>query len=142
MKVGICASAVLAGAILLLSTPVQAHHSIANFWDISKNIDLTAVVKEVRLVNPHSIFLFEITENGQKAVWTGFGSGPQVFAKEGWTSQTLKIGSTVKISGHPPRNAGAKGILLRKIVTAEGKTYVISGGLEEEQEERLNGVYK
>src|SRR5262249_862636 len=127
---------------ILLSATALAHHSIANFWDISKNIEMTAVVKEVRLVNPHAIFLFDVTQNGVKSTWTGFGSGPMVFFKEGWTQNTLKVGSTVTIEGHPARQNGAKGILLRKIVTAEGKTYVISGGLEEQEEERrLNGVY-
>ena len=110
---------VLAAASLLLSASAQAHHSIANFWDGSKNITITGVVKTVKLVNPHSEITLEVMEEGKPVKWLAFGLGITDLRKRGITNEML-MGKTVIVDGHPPKQAGGKGIFLNAITFADG----------------------
>jgi hypothetical protein len=115
-------SIVLAGALLVLSVPALAHHSIPAFWYPDKTIQITGTVKEVKIINPHSIFIIEVTEaNGQKTEWTGVTASGAAMFRAGWTSETLKIGSKVTVEGNPPRNETAKGILITSFTLPDGR---------------------
>lgn len=122
MRVRLCISAVLAGVMLVLSIPGQAHHSLPAFWIPDKSIQITGVVKEVKIINPHSIFIIEVTEpNGQTTDWTGVTASGAAMFRAGWTGETLKIGSKVTVEGNPPRNEGAKGILITGFTLPDGR---------------------
>jgi hypothetical protein len=110
---------VLAAASLLLSASAQAHHSIANFWDGSKNISITGVVKAVKLVNPHSEITLEVMEDGKPVKWLAFGLGITDLRKRGITQEML-MGKEVKVDGHPPKKAAGKGIFLAGITFKDG----------------------
>jgi len=51
---------VVAVTCVLTAAAVQAHHSIANFWDGSKRISITGTVTAVKLVNPHSEITLQV----------------------------------------------------------------------------------
>ncbi len=113
---------ILIGAIVIVpSVSIQAHHSLPAFYEYDKTTSITGVLKEARIINPHSSFVFEVTEaNGQKVLWNVIaGSGSQM-AKAGWTKDTLKVGEVVTIEGHPGRN-GAKGLVGTTFTTADGR---------------------
>src|SRR5688572_29363097 len=96
--------------VILSNLPAQAHHSIANFWYESRSIEITGVVKELKLVNLHSQIMVEVTEsNGQKTMWTAVGASRTAMVRAGWSDKTL-LGTKVTIEGAPPRNEGTKGI--------------------------------
>ena len=109
----------LIGGCLWLSTAAHAHHSIANFWDGSKRISITGVVKTVKLVNPHSELTLEVMEDGKPVKWLAFGLGITDLRKRGITNEML-MGKTIKVDGHPPKQAGGKGIFLNAITFADG----------------------
>jgi len=122
MRVSRCIAAVLAGVLLVLSIPAQAHHSIPAFWIPDRNIQITGVLKEMKIINPHSIFIIEVTEaNGQKTEWTGVTASGAAMFRAGWNSETLKIGTKVTVDGNPPRKEAAKGILITSFTLPDGR---------------------
>ena len=122
MKVRLYASAAIAGVLLIVSVAAQAHHSIPAFWNPSKTIEITGVLKEMKIINPHSIFIIEVTEpNGQKTEWTGVTASGAAMFRAGWNSETLKVGTKVVVSGSAPRNESAKGILIETFTLPDGR---------------------
>jgi Family of unknown function (DUF6152) len=111
--------ALLVGAAMLTTTAVQAHHSIANFWDTNKEISVSGVVKTVKLVNPHSELTLDVMEDGKPVKWVAFGLGITDLRRRGITSEML-LGKTVTIEGHPPKQAAGKGIFMAVINLPDG----------------------
>ncbi len=102
MKVVI--SVVIAGIVLILTIPVHAHHSTTAFYLVDEQFEITGIVTEVRLVNPHSFMRVEVTEpSGEKVVWTVYGGNRnQVTDEPGWEE-----GRTITAVGCPARNPEA-----------------------------------
>ena len=55
----------LAATIAVRPVPVQAHHSVTNFWQVDEKIAVTGVVTKISIVNPHPSLLIDVTEDGQ-----------------------------------------------------------------------------
>ena len=109
--------------IVTLGIPGLAHHSIPVFWNQEKKIEITGVLKSATLVNPHSVFVIEVTEpNGQKTDWTGITAAGTAMLKAGWTAETIKAGTKVTVKGSAPRKEGAKGILIESFTLPDGRT--------------------
>ena len=120
----------LAVALFLMVAPVLAHHSFQTFWHMDKTVEITGVVKAVKLVNPHATMTVEVTEkNGGKANWniTSRGSVSALRAG-GWKEDTVPVGMMVKIEGNPSRNEGAKGLAAGKITKPDGSIVWFGGG--------------
>jgi hypothetical protein len=75
----------------------------------------------MKVINPHSELIVTVTENGQKVDYVGVAGTAQGMIKAGWKNEVLKAGTPVKVSGAPPRKAGAKGILVREIKLEDGR---------------------
>ena len=83
---------------------------------------ITGVLKEMKIINPHSVFVIEVTEpNGQKTDWTGVTASGAAMFRAGWTSETLKVGTKVTVEGNPPRKETAKGILITSFTLPDGR---------------------
>ena len=123
MRLRIWISAVLASVILVvLVAPVQAHHSIPAFYDSDKTISITGVLKEIKIMNPHSKFVLEVTEpNGRKVLWGIIASSALNMAKAGWTNETIKAGTIVTVEGNPSRAEGTKGMVAKLFTTPDGR---------------------
>jgi hypothetical protein len=114
------AIAAAAAAVALTATVGQAHHSIANFWDATKTISVTGVVKTVKLVNPHSEITLEETVDGKPVKWTAFGLGITDLRRRGITSEML-LNKKVTLTGNPPKQAAGKGVFISLITFEDGK---------------------
>lgn len=120
--------AILAGAVLVMwSAPGNAHHSVNTFWNPQSQIEITGVLKSARIMNPHSQIIITVTElGGQQVDWIGTSSSLQGMRQAGWLSgETIKPGTRVTAVGNPPRAEGAKGILINKLTTADGRVFTI-----------------
>ena len=124
MRFRIWISAIAAIVILVLpNAPIQAHHSIPAYYDDAKTISVTGVVKQVKIMNPHSSIMLEGgPANGPKGTWLAVLSSGSALARNGWTNDTIKAGTTITIEGNPARAAGAKGLVVKSITTSEGRT--------------------
>jgi hypothetical protein len=122
--------AVVLAAILVMAAtvPVPAHHSFTNFWFMDREVEITGVVKEVKLVNPHSELTIEVASGPQAGTWyitsRATGSG---LRRGGWTPDTLPVGTVVKVQGNPSRKEGAKALAAGRITLPDGKTLSFGG---------------
>jgi hypothetical protein len=122
MRISRWTFATLTVVLLVVSIAAHAHHSIPAFWYPDKTIQITGVLKEMKIINPHSVFIIEVTEpNGQKTEWTGVTASGAAMFRAGWNSETLKIGTKVTVEGNPPRKESAKGILITTFTLPDGR---------------------
>ena len=109
--------------------PVQAHHSVANFWEQGKIIAVTGVVTKVLLVNPHPSLFMDVMEDGKTVKYVAIlGQGVAGLAKFGLTKESLPAGTKLTVDGHPPKAqgaGGAKGILVFAFTFEDGKKVVL-----------------
>ena len=126
----LCVSAILAVMLLVPTVPVLAHHSFNTYWFMDKTVEVTGVVKSLKIVNPHGEFVIEVTEpNGTKSLWHITSRGSASAARQaGWTNTTLTPGMTVKVEGNPSRTPGAKGLAAGKVTLPDGKIMWLGGG--------------
>ena len=87
----------------------KAHHSHAPFYNLRREIvEITGVVKSFLLVNPHPEIVIEVTssdgEPAEVIVYAQAYAG-QMREMGGWTEDTVKIGQTVTVVGHPGRSS-------------------------------------
>jgi hypothetical protein len=116
--------------LVLMTVPTLAHHSFQTFWHMDRTVEITGVVKAVKLVNPHATMVVEVTDRGgQKAVWSITSRGSvSALRAGGWKEDTVPVGMTVKIEGNPSRNEGAKGLAAGKITRPDGSVVWFGGG--------------
>ena len=117
-----CPSVMLIGSLLVLTVPVEAHHSASSFWHTDRTTVIEGVVKEVHMVNPHPELVVEVTDaNGEKSDWYISGGGnASAMIRAGWTEDTLTPGMKVKVEGNPSRREGAKALLTGDVTKEDG----------------------
>jgi hypothetical protein len=92
---------------------LQAHHSFAAF-DRTKEITVTGVVKEVQWNNPHAWIQVLVTGPKGKVTEWGFECGsPNMMARTGWSSRTVKAGDTVTVVANPLKDGRPNAALVR-----------------------------
>jgi hypothetical protein len=108
---------------LVASGSVWAHHGDAGRY-IEEVVDITGVVVETQLVNPHSILVLDVTDASGKTVrWQAEMTGAQQLIRSGWT-KSVKPGVKVTLTGRRLKS-GAPYMNLteraRAILTDSGK---------------------
>ena len=88
---GVCATA----------APVGAHHSSPTFFDLCTRITIEGQVENVEWKSPH-VWLHVKTDDGivHRAEWTG----PDGLARFGLTSDSVKVGDRIVVTGSPFRD--------------------------------------
>ena len=119
--------AVLATAgVVLMATPVRAHHSFAAAFDENKPVTVTGVVTEIRLENPHSWFYVEVTDESGKVTKWGFeGNTPTSLIRAGYKRDAVKVGEKVTVKGSHARDASANMGAAREIILADGRSFIV-----------------
>ena len=84
-------------AVLALSGSALAHHGDAGRY-IEEIAEVTGVVVETQLINPHSILVFDVTTDGKTVRWQAELGGAQAFIRMGWATK-VKPGTRVTLAG-------------------------------------------
>jgi hypothetical protein len=118
-------AAVLATGLFLASIPVVAHHGDAGRYDETPFI-ITGTVAEIKLTNPHSILVFDVTDASGKVVrWQAeMGGGNQLTKQFGWSKDMPKIGEKVTLNGRKVKSGAPYMNMTEKaqiILTDSGK---------------------
>jgi len=112
--------AVLVGLLVVVSTPVSAHHGVAAY-DMTKTLALKGAVTSFELRNPHSLLSFDANDDkGNVQHWSVETHNPRALVELGWTKESLKPGDQVTVYLHPAKNGSTVGYLV-KVVFANGK---------------------
>jgi hypothetical protein len=104
-------SLVLAGAALMLTAPVRAHHAVTPFYEENKTVAIQGVVKKFIFKNPHSLLVVDVKdEKGETTEWEIELGAPIILGKAGWTPDTIKVGDEIKATGRPSKAPGTHGL--------------------------------
>ncbi len=90
-------------AALALAFPLAAwaHHAFSAEFDAEKPIELRGVVVRVELINPHSWFHIDVTEeDGAVTRWMIEGGTPNTLFRAGITQDTLPEGTEILVDGY------------------------------------------
>lgn len=120
MKLWFTRIAGFAAVLFVIVAPAVAHHAKSGY-DVSRTITLKATVTKVEFTNPHALLLFDVTDDsGQVKNWHAITGGPERLSHYGWTSDTLKPGDSIIITGNPTKS-GSPEMWLTKIVLPDGR---------------------
>lgn len=119
---------------LALTVPTVAHHSSAPFYDATKSVDVAGKVTKFLIRNPHSfLFVSEATAQGPVEWQIELGTAASL-TRTGWTADTLKPGTEVRLKGQPSRAEGSHGMCCARITHPDGRPITPGGRLTEEKQ--------
>jgi Family of unknown function (DUF6152) len=88
----------------LAGVPLQAHHAISTFYDMSQRVTIEAIVRELHFVNPHPFVLGDVrSRDGATEQWRLEMDNRRELVEIGFTHQTLRPGDTIVVAGSPAR---------------------------------------
>ena len=92
-------AAALAVIVTAVFAPLWAHHGDAGRYDETL-VTLNGTVVELQMINPHSIIVLDVAEDGKTTRWQAEMGGPNNLARGfGWTRNTLKSGDKITLIG-------------------------------------------
>ena len=90
--------------LMALSGVAHAHHSLAGMYDQSRRVALDGIVAHFHYVNPHPYVLLDVKDaSGRTQQWRLEMDNRRELADIGITSETLKQGDRLVVSGSPGR---------------------------------------
>ena len=109
-------------ALLIVATPVSAHHAFAAEYDANKRIMVSGTVREFEWTNPHAwLYVVDGKEHGG-ALWSFEMGSPGGLTRRGWTRTTLKAGDQVTVEGFAAKD-GSRKANAGMVTTPTGKLF-------------------
>jgi hypothetical protein len=100
------ASLVLMATYFVAGAQAQAHHSFPATYFVDQKVEIEGTVIQFLFRNPHSfVHVLAPDKDGVMQRWAVEWGAGGVLAGDNITSDTLKPGDKVKISGNPARNS-------------------------------------
>ena len=101
--------AIAAAAVLSLSAPILAHHSLTAEFNTDKTVQLQGTITEMKWSNPHGWLYINVKDDkGQVKNWAVEFASPNTLYRRGWTKADLPIGALVSVTGYPSRDNGPR----------------------------------
>ncbi len=94
---------VLSTVAALITVTAMAHHGDAGRYEETITT-LSGTVVALQIINPHSMLILDVEEDGQRVRWQAEFSNATSLARSGWTAETLRPGDAVTISGRRVRS--------------------------------------
>jgi hypothetical protein len=91
-------------AMIVVASPVLAHHTYVKKYDSAKKMTLSGTVEDVRFFNPHIFFTLQTA----KGEWTIETESIAVAKAKGLSTAHLKSGAKASVSGWPARDGSAQ----------------------------------
>ena len=86
--------------VLLQAQAVHAHHSFATHYKYDEQVEISGVITEFRLANPHSFMHVEVTlETGGTEMWEVEANSVVLLRRANITSETFRVGDRVTMTG-------------------------------------------
>jgi len=113
-------------ALLILVSPLPAHHSFKAEFDPAKQVLLKGTVTKVEWTNPHVWFYIDVREpDGRTTNWAVEAPGPNSLARRGWTRNALRAGDRIAVTAYRARDGAAVASAAR-VVLSGGTTTVLT----------------
>ena len=110
--------------LLVASTSLQAHHSLAGVYSLGKEAQVHGLFKAFRLVNPHSSMKLDVkNSDGTLTEWSFVGGSVQAFARLGIGKtgpNALNVGDEITVTCVPAADGKSPIGLLSAITYPDG----------------------
>jgi hypothetical protein len=91
-------------SIVLSASALVAHHSISVNFDTTKAFDVTGIVKEVKIRNPHSQIVLDVTNpDGSMKEWFIEWNDKNAMVRRKVAFERLKVGDKITVNVNPNR---------------------------------------
>jgi hypothetical protein len=113
MSKRLLAGIVICGALLVTSS-LQAHHSLAGVYDLNKVVKAAGVVQKFAFVNPHGALYIEIKDAGVAKLWHLTTGSANVLTNAGISAtgpNRVKTGDTITVTFNPAISGASVGFL-------------------------------
>jgi hypothetical protein len=124
-------AAAAAGALAFgVEGAAWAHHSVPEYFDVSKTVTVEGTIEEFKFENPHSIMkLYVKGGDGQLEEWKAEASLAAWLLRNGWKPDMFKPGDKITITGNPARDPTVKMVRLYTVTLADGRKLNANNGL-------------
>jgi hypothetical protein len=103
------------------TTAASAHHSF-NMFDLGKSVTVTGTVKSYQWAMPHVwVHMIVVKPDGKTEEWGMECHAPNIIARRGWKSSSVKPGDKISVVMHPMKDGSPQGSLV-SLTTAGGQT--------------------
>jgi hypothetical protein len=109
--------------VLASASTVSAHHSIAGYYDESRQVTLDGVVAQFQFVNPHPFLFIDVKDGGRAGQWKLEMDNRGELVAVGMTAETFRVGDRVMVTGSPGRNQPQTLYIRRLDRAADGFRY-------------------
>jgi len=97
------------GCLVLSAVPMVAHHAFSAEFDATKPLKLEGPITEVEWINPHTWIHISVKSNdGKGEEWMIEGGTPNTLLRRGFSEDSLKVGTVIKIDGYQAKDGTNK----------------------------------
>lgn len=115
----------------LLPVIVQAHHSVAGFFNPRDKIEIAGTVTEIVWRNPHTEFRIDVTdEDGAVTAWRVETGALAVLRARGLLREFLYVGDDVQVYGDATYD-GRSEVFAHNLLLSDGKEVMLTVGSSE-----------
>ena len=107
----------------ILAGPALAHHALQSEFDVERpSHRWTGVLKSVRWINPHSLFIIDVTDDeGKVTTWTFETAAPNGLRRIGFSGKGFfEPGKIYTVIGYPARD-GSPLAFVEQITLPDGR---------------------
>jgi len=109
--------------LLVVCSPMFAHHGSASYDDSKAVVLKNVTVTKVNWGNPHTLLLFDAKDDqGNVKHWVAEANAGSAISASGWTRTAIQPGDTVTVVLYAARNGQPIG-RVGKVVLANGKEF-------------------
>ncbi len=115
-------------SMLLASFSVEAHHSRATFFDMTKTVELEGEITRVQWRHPHVRYWIQADTAYGGAIWEMETTPPSILERNGIDPDVLAAGTRVRVAG-PPSKVADHVMEVSHVLLPDGREVLLHTGV-------------